>query len=36
MEEARRWRRNAARFRQLDDMAKRLKRLEAKSRNDKE
>ena len=28
MDEARRWRRSAARFRQLDDMARRLKRLE--------
>jgi UDP-3-O-[3-hydroxymyristoyl] glucosamine N-acyltransferase len=28
MDDARRWRRNAARFRQLDDMARRLRRLE--------
>ena len=35
MDEARRWRRNAARFRQLDDMARRLKRLEAKSSDDR-
>ena len=30
MEETPRWRRNAARFRQLDDMARRLKKLEGK------
>ncbi len=30
MDEARRWRRNSARFRQLDDMAKRLRKLEKK------
>ncbi|NNF66431.1 MAG: UDP-3-O-(3-hydroxymyristoyl)glucosamine N-acyltransferase [Gammaproteobacteria bacterium] len=30
MDEARRWRRNSARFRQLDQMAKRLKKLEKK------
>lgn len=34
MDEARRWRRNAARFRQLDDMAKRLKRLEKQAAAD--
>ncbi|MBT8136408.1 MAG: UDP-3-O-(3-hydroxymyristoyl)glucosamine N-acyltransferase [Gammaproteobacteria bacterium] len=31
MDEARRWRRNSARFRQLDAIAKRLKKLEKKS-----
>lgn len=31
LDDARSWRRNAARFRQLDDMAKRLKRLERQS-----
>ena len=30
MDEARRWRRNSARFRQLDDIAKRLRKLEKK------
>lgn len=30
MDEARRWRRNSARFRQLDEMAKRLRKLEKK------
>jgi UDP-3-O-[3-hydroxymyristoyl] glucosamine N-acyltransferase len=28
VDESRRWRRNSARFRQLDDMARRLRRLE--------
>jgi UDP-3-O-[3-hydroxymyristoyl] glucosamine N-acyltransferase len=35
MDDARTWRRNAARFRQLDDMARRLRRLEKQSERQK-